>query len=116
MSDASGTITVNRETLRLGLLLAGETVNSIGGWASAIVLWGVAAYRFCASAYSVSVIVMCWAAPAAVLSPLMVVCVYRLGPKAALAAGYVAAAASPPGHAAARPTVPTCYTMMLAGL
>ena len=80
--------------LRFALLLAGETVNSVGGWASAIVLWGFAAYRFNASPYAVSVTVMCWAAPAAVLSPLMGVYVDRVGPKRALVAGYVAAAAA----------------------
>jgi predicted MFS family arabinose efflux permease len=87
--------------LRFALLLAGETVNSVGGWASAIVLWGFAAYRFDASPYAVSVTVMCWAAPAAVLSPLMGVYVDRLGPKRALVAGYVAAAAAALGMAAA---------------
>ena len=75
--------------LRFGLLLAGETVNSVGGWASAIVLWGFAAYRFDASPYAVSVTIMCWAAPSAVLGPLMGVYVDRLGPKRALVAGYV---------------------------
>jgi len=83
-------------------------VNSIGGWASAIVLWGFAAYRFDACAYAVSVTVMCWAAPAAALSPLTGVCVDRLGPKRALAAGYVAAAAAALGMAAAGSLVPMC--------
>ncbi len=82
-------------------MLAGETVNSVGGWASAIVLWGFAAYRFNASPYAVSVTVMCWAAPAAVLSPLMGVYVDRFGPKRALVAGYVAAAVAALGMAAA---------------
>ena len=87
--------------LRFCLLLAGETVNSVGGWASAIVLWGFAAYRFNASPYAVAVTVMCWAAPASVLSPLTGVYVDRLGPKRALVAGYVAAAAAALGMAAA---------------
>ena len=87
--------------LRFALLLGGETVNSVGGWASAIVLWGFAAYRFNASPYAVAVTVMCWAAPAAALSPLMGVYVDRLGPKRALVAGYVAAAAAALGMAAA---------------
>jgi MFS family permease len=88
--------------LRFGLLLAGETVNSVGGWASAIVLWGFAAYcRFNASPYAVSVTIMCWAVPSAVLSPLMGVYVDRLGPKRALVAGYVAAASAALGMAAA---------------
>jgi MFS family permease len=87
--------------LRFGLLLAGETVNSVGGWASAIVLWGFATYRFNASPYAVSLTIMCWAAPATVLSPLMGVYVDRLGPKRALVTGYVAAAAAALGMAAA---------------
>jgi MFS family permease len=76
-------------------------VNSVGGWASAIVLWGFAAYRFNASPYAVSVTVVCWAAPAAALSPLMGVYVDRFGPKRALVAGYIAAAAAALAMAAA---------------
>jgi len=87
--------------LRFGFLLAGETVNSVGGWASAIVLWGFAAYRFNASPYAVSLTNMCWAAPATVLSPLMGIYVDRLGPKRALVAGYLAAAAAALGMAVA---------------
>ena len=72
---------------RFGCFLAGEAVNSVGGWASAIVLWGFAAYRFNASPYAVAVTIGCWAVPPAVLSPLMGVYVDRLGPKTALVAG-----------------------------
>ena len=86
---------------RFGLLVAGETVNAIGGWASAIVLWGFAAYRFDASAYAVSVIIVCWAAPPAVLSPLMGVFIDRIGPRAAVVAGYCGAACAALGMAAA---------------
>jgi MFS family permease len=86
---------------RFGLLVAGETVNSIGGWASAIVLWGFAAYRFNASPYAVSLTIVCWAAPPAVLSPLLGVWVDRIGPRKALVAGYVAAAVAALGMAAA---------------
>ncbi|HUZ22439.1 MAG TPA: MFS transporter [Streptosporangiaceae bacterium] len=86
---------------RFGLLVAGEAVNSIGGWASAIVLWGFAAYRFNASPYAVSLTIMCWAAPPAVLSPLLGVWVDRIGPRKALVAGYAAAAAAALGMAAA---------------
>jgi hypothetical protein len=71
---------------RFGLLVAGETVNSIGGWASAIVLWGFAAYRFNAGPDAVAVTIVCWAAPPAVLSPLMGVYIDRAGPRAALVA------------------------------
>jgi len=49
--------------IRFAAFLAGEMVNSIGGWASAIVLWGFAAYRFNASSYAVSITILCWAAP-----------------------------------------------------
>jgi predicted MFS family arabinose efflux permease len=86
---------------RFGLLVAGETVNSIGGWASAIVLWGFAAYRFNASPYAVSLTIVCWAAPPAVLSPLLGVWVDRIGPRKALVAGYAGAAAAALGMAAA---------------
>ena len=86
---------------RFGLLVAGEAVNSIGGWASAIVLWGFAAYRFNASPYAVSVTIVCWAAPPALLSPVTGVYIDRLGAKATLVAGYLAAAAAALGMAAA---------------
>ena len=84
-----------------GLLVAGQTVNSIGGWASAIVLWGFAAYRFDASPYAVSLSIVCWAAPPALLSPLMGVYVDRVGPRTALVAGYCGAAGAALGMAAA---------------
>jgi MFS family permease len=77
---------------RFALLVAGETVNAVGGWASAIVLWGFAAYRFDAGPGAVAVTIVCWAAPPAVLSPLLGVCIDRFGPRAALVAGYCGAA------------------------
>lgn len=86
---------------RFGLLVAGETVNSVGGWASAIVLWGFAAYRFNASPQQVSLTIVCWAAPPALLSPLAGVYVDRLGPARALITGYVAAAVAALAMAAA---------------
>ena len=73
----------------------------IGGWASAIVLWGFAAYRFNASPYAVSVTIVCWAAPPALLSPVLGVYIDRIGPKAAVVAGYCAAALAAIGMAAA---------------
>jgi len=86
---------------RFVLLVAGQTVNSIGGWASAIVLWGFAAYRFNASPGAVSVTIICWAAPPALLSPLLGVSIDRIGPKAATVTGYVGAAGAALGLAAA---------------
>jgi len=86
---------------RFALLVAGEAVNSIGGWASAIVLWGFAAYRLNASPYAVSLTIVCWAAPPALLSPLMGVYIDRIGPRAAVVAGYCGAACAAVGMAAA---------------
>jgi hypothetical protein len=96
-----GTVRPSLRDPRFGLLVAGQTVNSIGGWASAIVLWGFAAYRFDASAYAVSLSIICWAAPPAVLSPLMGVYVDRIGPRTALVAAYCGAAGAALGMAAA---------------
>jgi MFS family permease len=87
---------------RFALLVAGQTVNSVGGWASAIVLWGFAAYRFDASSYAVSVTIICWAAPPALLSPVLGVYIDRIGPKAATVTGYCGAACAALGLAAAR--------------
>jgi predicted MFS family arabinose efflux permease len=86
---------------RFACLVAGEAVNSAGGWASAIVLWGFAPYRFNAGPYAVAVAIVCWAAPPAVLSPLAGVLADRIGPRAALIAAYAAAAAAALGLAAA---------------
>jgi len=86
--------------IRFAAFLAGEMVNSIGGWASAIVLWGFAAYRFNASSYAVSITILCWAAPPALLSPVMGVYVDRLNPKNALLVGYLASAGAALGMAA----------------
>src|ERR1700742_4528476 len=77
---------------RFALLLAGQSVNSVGSWASAVVLWGFAAYRFGASPGAVSVTVMCWSVPPAVLSPFTGSLAARFGPRALLAAGYLGAA------------------------
>ncbi len=91
-SRRPGTVRPSFRDPRFGLLVAGETVNSVGGWASAIVLWGFAAYRFNAGPDAVALTVVCWAAPPAVLSPLMGVWIDRIGPRAALVAGYCGAA------------------------
>jgi MFS family permease len=101
MPGVSSAVRPSLRDARFGLLVAGEAVNSIGGWASAIVLWGFAAYRFNASPYAVSVTIVCWAAPTALLGQLMGVFIDRLGAKRALVAGYLAAAAAALGMAAA---------------
>jgi MFS family permease len=78
---------------RFAFLLAGQSVNSVGSWASAIVLWGFAAYRFGASPEAISVTVICWSVPPAVLSPLTGALADRFGPRVMMIAGYLAAAA-----------------------
>jgi len=86
---------------RFAFLLAGQSVNSVGSWASAIVLWGFAAYRFSASPEAISVTVICWSVPPAVLSPLTGGLADRFGPRAMMIAGYLAAAAAALAMAAA---------------
>jgi MFS family permease len=86
---------------RFAFLLAGQSVNSVGSWASAIVLWGFAAYRFSASPEAISVTVMCWSVPPAVLSPFTGALADRFGPRAMMVAGYLGAAAAALAMAAA---------------
>jgi MFS family permease len=100
--DVSRAVRPSFRDSRFALLVAGQTVNSVGGWASAIVLWGFAAYRFDASSYAVSVTIICWAAPPALLSPVLGVYIDRIGPKAATVTGYCGAACAALGLAAAR--------------
>ena len=86
---------------RFAFLIVGQSVNSVGSWASAIVLWGFAAYRFNASPEAISVTVVCWSVPPVVLSPLTGALADRFGPRAMMIAGYLAAAAAALAMAAA---------------
>jgi predicted MFS family arabinose efflux permease len=86
---------------RFAFLVIGQSVNSVGSWASAIVLWGFAAYRFNASPEAISVTVVCWSVPPVILSPLTGGLTDRFGPRAMLIAGYLAAAAAALAMAAA---------------
>jgi MFS family permease len=79
---------------RFAFLLIGQSVNAVGSWASAIVLWGFAAYRFNASPEAISVTVVCWSVPPAVLSSLTGALADRFGPRALMIAGYLGAAAA----------------------
>jgi MFS family permease len=97
----AGVVRPSFRDARFALLVAGEGVNSVGGWASAVVLWGFTAYRFGAGADAVAMTIVCWAAPPALLSPLLGVYIDRVGPKAALIAGYCGAAGAAVGMAAA---------------
>jgi MFS family permease len=100
--DVSRAVRPSFRDSRFALLVAGQAVNSVGGWASAIVLWGFAAYRFDADSYAVSITIICWAAPPALLSPVLGVYIDRIGPKAATVTGYCGAACAALGLAAAR--------------
>jgi MFS family permease len=86
---------------RFAFLIVGQSVNSVGSWASAIVLWGFAAYRFNASPAAISVTVVCWSVPPTVLGPLTGALADRFGPRAMMIAGYLAAAAAALAMAAA---------------
>ena len=79
---------------RFAFLLIGQSVNAVGSWASAIVLWGFAAYRFNASPEAISVTVLCWSVPPAMLSSLTGGLADRFGPRALMIAGYLGAAAA----------------------
>jgi predicted MFS family arabinose efflux permease len=86
---------------RFALLLAGQSVNAVGSWASAIVLWGFAAYRFNAGPEAISVTVICCSVPPAVLGPVTGALADRFGPRPLLVAGYLGAAAAALAMAAA---------------
>jgi MFS family permease len=86
---------------RFAFLLIGQSVNAVGSWASAVVLWGFAAYRFNASPEAISVTVVCWSLPPAVLSSLTGGLADRFGPRALMIAGYLGAAAAALAMAAA---------------
>jgi MFS family permease len=79
---------------RFALLLAGQSVNAVGSWASAIVLWGFAAYRFSAGPEAISVTVVCWSVPPVMLSPFTGALTDRFGPRPMMVAGYLMAAAA----------------------
>jgi DHA3 family macrolide efflux protein-like MFS transporter len=86
---------------RFAALLVAEAVNSIGSWASAVALWGFAAYRFNASPTQVSLLIICWAAPPAALGPPLGVLVDRLGARRALIVAYFLGTGAALGLAAA---------------
>jgi MFS family permease len=99
--DRQPTVRPSFRDRRFAALLVAEAVNSIGSWASAIALWGFAAYRFDASPTQVSLLIICWAAPSAVLSPFLGVLVDRLGARQALIVAYLVGAGAALGLAGA---------------
>ena len=114
--DCQRTVRPSLRDHRFAALLVAEAVNSVGSWASAIALWGFAAYRFNASPTGLSLLIICWAAPSAVLSPFLGVAVDRLGARRALIAAYLLGAGAALGLAAAD-SLPTLYILaVLAGI
>jgi MFS family permease len=86
---------------RFTFLLVGQSVNWVGSWAAGIVLWGFAAYHFGASPEAISVTVLCWSAPPAVLTAFTGGLTDRFGPRVMLIVGYLCSAATSLGMAAA---------------
>lgn len=100
---------------RFAALVVAEAVNSIGSWASAIALWGFAAYRFDAGPGQVSLLIICWSVPVAVLSPPLGVVVDRLGARRALIVAYLSGAGAALGMAAAGSLLALDVLAVLAG-
>lgn len=79
---------------RFALLLAGQSFGWICSWASAIVLWGFAAYHFGASPKAISVTALCWSGPPVVLTAFTGGLTDRFGPRTMLIIGYACSAAT----------------------
>ncbi|HEY0934501.1 MAG TPA: MFS transporter [Trebonia sp.] len=79
---------------RFALLLVGQSFGWICSWASAIVLWGFAAYHFGASPEAISVTALCWSGPPVVLTAFTGGLTDRFGPRTMLIIGYACSAAA----------------------
>ena len=86
---------------RFVFLLAGQSVNWVGSWAAALVLWGFAAYHFGASPQAISVTALCWSGPPVVLTAFTGGLTDRFGPRAMLIVGYLCSAVTSLGMAGA---------------
>jgi MFS family permease len=86
---------------RFNFLFVGQSVNWVGSWAAGIVLWGFAAYHFGASPEAISVTVLCWSGPPAVLTAFTGGLTDRFGPRVMLIVGYLCSAATSLGMATA---------------
>ena len=79
---------------RFALLLVGQSFGWVCSWASAIVLWGFAAYHFGASSEAISVTALCWSGPPVVLTAFTGGLTDRFGPRTMLIIGYACSAAT----------------------
>ena len=102
--------------VRFATFLVAEAVNSVGSWASAIALWGFAAYRFDATPGQVSLLIICWSLPVVLAGPPLGVLVDRLGARKALLAAYALGAAAALGLAAADSLTTLYLLAVLAGV
>ena len=84
---------------RFTLLFIGTAINGIGSWTALIAMWGFAAYKFDSGGSQIALLAMSWAAPAAVLGPLVGVPIDRFGPRRVLIVSQIAAAAAATGMA-----------------
>jgi MFS family permease len=75
------------------LLFVGEAINGIGQWAALIALWGYAAFKFDSGPTEIAWLGLAWAAPAALLGPVVGVWIDRVGPRRVLVAAYAAGSA-----------------------
>jgi MFS family permease len=75
------------------LLFLGQALNGIGSWAALVAMWGYAAYKFDSGPTEIAWLGLAWAAPAALIGPLVGVPIDRLGPKRVLLWTYAAASA-----------------------
>lgn len=70
---------------RTGTFLVAEAFSAIGSWATAVVIWGYAAYEYDATAADVSLVGLAFSLPPVLFGPVAGTVVDRIGPKATLA-------------------------------
>jgi len=92
--DQARTVRPSFRDPRFALLLAGQSAGWVCSWASAIVLWGFAAYHFGASPEAISVTTLCWSGPPVVLTAFTGGLTDRFGPRTMLIIGYACSAAT----------------------
>ncbi|MDQ2648628.1 MAG: MFS transporter, partial [Actinomycetota bacterium] len=82
MHAAAGAPPIPRRVL--GFLVA-EAVSAIGSWATAVVVWGYAAYKFDATAGDIALFGIAFTVPGVLLGPVSGAVIDRIGTKATLA-------------------------------
>ena len=75
--------------------LVAEAVSAIGSWATAVVVWGYAAYKYDATAADISLFGIAFTVPGVLLGPISGTVIDRIGPKRHPGARQGARASSP---------------------